>query len=64
MRTTVTLDPDVEALVKAIRDQVAESAAPKADEPLRFAVVAAGRGQRPGWSPNAAAASVDSIIDV
>src|SRR5258708_7036991 len=32
----------VEALVKAIRDQVAESAAPKADEPLRFALVAAG----------------------
>jgi len=27
-------------------------------------VVAVGRGQRPGWSPNAAAASVDSIIDV
>jgi hypothetical protein len=32
----------VETLAKAIRDQVAESAAPKADEPLRFAVVAAG----------------------
>jgi hypothetical protein len=32
----------METLVKAIRDQVAESAAPKADEPLRFALVAAG----------------------
>jgi hypothetical protein len=32
----------VETLVKAIRDQVAESAAPKADEPLRFALIAAG----------------------
>jgi hypothetical protein len=32
----------MEMLVKAIRDQVAESAAPKADEPLRFALVAAG----------------------
>jgi hypothetical protein len=33
----------VETLAKAIRDQVAESsAAPKPDEPLRFAVVAAG----------------------
>jgi hypothetical protein len=32
----------VETLAKAIRDQVAESAAPKADEPLRFALVAAG----------------------
>ena len=32
----------VETLAKAIRDQVAESAAPKADEPLRFALIAAG----------------------
>jgi hypothetical protein len=32
----------VETLAKAIRDQVAEAAAPKPDEPLRFAVVAAG----------------------
>jgi hypothetical protein len=32
----------VETLAKAIRDQVAEAAAPKADEPLRFAVVATG----------------------
>jgi hypothetical protein len=32
----------VEALAKAIRDQVAEAAAPKADEPLRFALIAAG----------------------
>jgi hypothetical protein len=32
----------VEASLKAIRDQVAESAAPKTDESLRFALVAAG----------------------
>jgi hypothetical protein len=32
----------VEALAKAIRDQVAEASAPKADEPLRFALIAAG----------------------
>jgi len=32
----------LETLAKAIRDQVAEANAPKADEPLRFAVVAAG----------------------
>jgi hypothetical protein len=32
----------VETLAKALRDQVAEAAAPKADEPLRFALVAAG----------------------
>ena len=32
----------VETLAKAIRDQVAEAAAPKADEPLRFALIAAG----------------------
>ena len=32
----------LETLAKAIRDQVAEAAAPKADEPLRFAVIAAG----------------------
>ncbi len=32
----------VEELAKAIRDQVAEAAAPKTDEPLRFALVAAG----------------------
>ena len=32
----------VETLAKAIRDQVAESTAPKTDEPLRFALVAAG----------------------
>jgi hypothetical protein len=32
----------VETLARALRDQVAEAAAPKADEPLRFAVVAAG----------------------
>jgi hypothetical protein len=32
----------VETLVKAIKDQVAEFATPKGDEPLRFAVVAAG----------------------
>jgi hypothetical protein len=32
----------IETELKGIRDQVAESAAPKSDEPLRFAVVAAG----------------------
>jgi hypothetical protein len=32
----------METLAKALRDQVAESAAPKPDEPLRFALVAAG----------------------
>jgi hypothetical protein len=32
----------VETLAKAIRDQVAEASAPKADEPLRFALIAAG----------------------
>ena len=32
----------VETLTRALRDQVAEAAAPKADEPLRFAVIAAG----------------------
>jgi hypothetical protein len=31
-----------EGLVKALKDQVAESAAPKTDDPLRFALVAAG----------------------
>jgi hypothetical protein len=32
----------VETLARALRDQVAEAAAPKADEPLRFALIAAG----------------------
>jgi hypothetical protein len=32
----------LDTLAKALRDQVAEAAAPKADEPLRFAVIAAG----------------------
>jgi len=32
----------VETLTRALRDQVAEAAAPKADEPLRFALIAAG----------------------
>jgi hypothetical protein len=32
----------LETLAKAVRDQVAEAAAPKADEPVRFALVAAG----------------------